>query len=58
MVIELPLHRPPRPIQSFDAHYNRAENLMPHEPLDMPLRMPLPTRPWYRRAWTYVKGLP
>ncbi len=57
MKITLDISPPaPRPIYSFDSHYNSPANLMPHEPLSMPLEMPLPDRPWYKRLWTWLKA--
>lgn len=49
--------RAPTPISSFDAHYERAENLMPHEPLALPTVMKLPSRKWYKRLWTWFVGI-
>jgi len=49
--------RPPQVIYSYDAHYNKAENLMPHEPLDMPTEMPLPDPPWYKRIWLKIRDI-
>jgi hypothetical protein len=55
LVIDLDQHRSsPKPITSFAAHYNLAQHLMQHDPLPLDNVMPLPDRPWYRRAWTWL----
>jgi hypothetical protein len=46
--------RPPPAIDSFAKHYNEAQNLMPHDPINLDNVMPLSDRPWYRRAFTWL----